>query len=171
MEEIKVIHVDWEGPYNSETIYELNDEGSDYGIYQIYGTHGIYGTDVLLYIGKADQQTFFTRLKQHKWVGFDPDAEGVKIYVGRLAGAKTPSSHDWSREIDLVEKLLIYSHSPAYNTQNLNSIPDEACKFIHVLNWGKHRELLPEVSGARYSSRFNYIDDYAIYGTHEEAEA
>ena len=59
----EIIHIDWDGPYRIEEINELNDEKKDYGIYQIYGTHPVYGSNVLLYIGKADQQTFGARIK------------------------------------------------------------------------------------------------------------
>lgn len=59
------IHMVWEGPYSYEEITNtLRDEYCDFGVYQIYGAHPIYGSDVLLYIGKADQQTFGVRLSQ-----------------------------------------------------------------------------------------------------------
>ena len=61
-----VIHVQWDGPFTLEQILELNDD-FDYGVYQVYGSHPIYGSDVLLYIGKASQQTFSVRIKQEQW--------------------------------------------------------------------------------------------------------
>ena len=38
--------------------------------------------------------------------------------------------------------------------KNINRI-DADLQHIHVLNWGCHRNLLPEVSGARWTSRFD----------------
>lgn len=142
----------------------LRDEYCDFGVYQIYGAHPIYGSDVLLYIGKADQQTFGIRLSQEGWK-YNQDASTVTVYVGRLGGYKaTPSNQIWSREIDLVERLLIVSHWLAGNSSGLNATFGEDLYPIHVLNWGQFRDLLPEVSGSRYSDRFHSDDGYQTYG-------
>lgn len=53
-----IIHIEWDGPFKLDQLSELNNTDIDFGIYQIYGSHPIYGADVLLYIGKADRQTF-----------------------------------------------------------------------------------------------------------------
>ncbi len=82
-----LLHVLWSGPYHLEQALDLHDEDSDYGVYQIYGAHFLYGADVLLYIGKADQQTFGTRLRQHaeQWMRDESEAN-------RLTGLRgTPS--------------------------------------------------------------------------------
>lgn len=42
--------------------------------------------------------------------------------------------------------------------------PTHAQHNIHVLNWGKYRDLLPEISGARYSDRYAETDGYEPYG-------
>lgn len=52
---IEVIQIKWESPFR---IDDLNDDEIDYGIYQIYGNHLVYGENVLLYIGQANEQTF-----------------------------------------------------------------------------------------------------------------
>ncbi|WP_078183723.1 hypothetical protein [Bacillus wiedmannii] len=46
-----LIQILWDGPYNITDLVKLKNEETDYGIYQIYGNHPIYGNDVLLYIG------------------------------------------------------------------------------------------------------------------------
>lgn len=74
------------------------------------------------------------------------------MYIGRLAGETTPDEYQWTDEINLVEKLLINGHKPAYNTQNLISIPDERLENLHILNWGYYRDLLAEVSGLKWTS-------------------
>ncbi|AWI13518.1 hypothetical protein CQJ30_16010 [Caldibacillus thermoamylovorans] len=158
---IRLIQIDWEGPFTLDEINVLKDVSKDYGIYQIYGKHIVYGKDILLYIGKADQQTIGQRVSQENWWDTN-DSNHLKIYVGRLAGEKTPRDKDWSKEIDLAEKLLINVHKPAYNSKNLSAIPDLELQDVHILNWGDYRDLLPEVSGLRWTKKLdNYF--YEIY--------
>ena len=146
------IHIHWEGHWSLEEVTsdktQGNDPDTDYGIYQIYGAHPIYGHDVLLYIGKASQQTFSTRIGQEKHWWYNQDAGNVKIYLGRLFGI-TPSDEVWTDQISKAEKLLIHSHRPAHNSSNINSIQPEELENTHVLNYGNHRSLLPEVSSIR----------------------
>lgn len=142
----RVISVQWDGPYKQSDLVNLNNEQTDYGIYQIYGHHPVYGENVLLYIGEANQQTFCTRLMQHAY-WFE---EEFTIYVGRLCGVSTPSEEDWAIDIHQVESMLIYVHTPAYNTVNINSINETALQDVHIINLGKYKSLLPEVSGARW---------------------
>ncbi|MCM3709184.1 hypothetical protein [Sporosarcina luteola] len=149
---VRLIHIEWEGPYSLQSLTDLMNEEMDYGIYQVYGRHPVYGSDVLLYIGKADLQTIGKRISQEGWWNTN-DSGRLLIYAGRLAGVQTPEEIDWSIEIDLAEKLLICVHKPAYNSKNLFNIPDEALQNVHILNWGSHRDLLPEVSGLRWTSK------------------
>jgi len=158
---LKIIHLYWEGPYKLEELTQLKDDIHDYGIYQIYGCHPVYGSDVLMYIGKADKQTFGVRIGQENW-SWNRDSGKIQIYVGRLMDKRKPTNEEWSKEIGLAEKLLIYSHTPASNTQNLNSIPETDIEDVHVLNWGQHRDLMAEVSGVRWTSKYN-IDEFKIY--------
>jgi hypothetical protein len=160
--EIYLIHIEWAGPYSLDQLAILKNEDSDYGVYQIYGGHPIYGSHVLLYIGKADQQTFGVRIGQEGWHA-NRDAANVQIYIGRLAGGQTPSEAQWSRDIDLAEKILIFAHGPAANARSLSSIPDALLQHVHVLNWGQHRDLMPEVSGARYTSKYDIVPGYHAY--------
>ena len=163
-ESIRPIHVQWDGPFTLEEISKLNDD-HDYGIYQVYGSHPVYGSDVLLYVGKASAQTFSVRLNQEEW-HYNKDADNIRYYVGRLAGGKTPENSKWKREIDLVEKLLIYSHGPASNSRNISSLGKDSkdLKDILVLNWGKHRDLLSEVSGLMLTDHFDELENYHCYG-------
>lgn len=161
-----IIHIDWSGPYILDELSELDDETTDYGLYQIYGNHPIYGKEVLLYIGKADKQTFGKRISQERW-GYVDNYERIQIYIGRLAGNSTPTSRIWSKEIDLAEKLLIYSHKPAYNSMSINRIADIELNSLHILNWGMFNSLMPEVSGARWTSEYDEMPDYEVYGEHK----
>jgi len=164
---IKIVHLQWDGPKTWEEKHKLNTK-QDYGLYQIYGCHSVYGADCLLYIGKACNQTFATRLKQEAaWVE-DADFGRLTIYVGRCSDWDgTPSDKEWCKQINLSEKLLILAHRPGWNAQkNINRHSKDLMR-LHILNWGCHRNLLPEVSGLRYTSVFDGTegDSYAPFCT------
>lgn len=160
---IHLIQIHWEGPYKLTDLPTLMNEETDYGIYQIYGKHPIYGSDVLLYIGKADYQTLGKRISQEDWLNTN-DSNNTKIYVGKLHGPQTPTEEQWSKEIDLAERFLIYVHKPAYNSRSISSLPDSELQAIHILNWGHHKDLLPELSGLRWTSKLDHLtyDTYRL---------
>src|SRR5438552_9883322 len=105
------IHLEWYGPHRFDDVSSLNGP-KDYGIYQVYGGHPIYGNTALLYIGLAAAQHFGERVPQETWWADNRDAGRVEIYVGRLSGSKTPDDDTWDQQIRLAERLLIYAHSP-----------------------------------------------------------
>lgn len=82
MNAIAVKHYDvcWYGPYNYDPDNELQlpDIHHNNVIYMICGTHGLYGKNVPLYIGKTEQ-SIRTRILQHSWIVEEPDP--VKIYT------------------------------------------------------------------------------------------
>lgn len=161
-----IIHIEWDGPFRFDGVGSL-DSSTDYGVYQIYGGHPVYGNSALLYIGLAAAQRFGHRIPQESHWLDNRDAGRVEVYVGRLAGSKTPDDDTWDRHIRLAERLLIYAHSPPMNTQkNLAKLEPEL-RFIRILNWARHRDLLPEVSGARWTSRFDVIPDYRPFSDEE----
>lgn len=163
------IHLDWEGPYSYEEAKRFKGKLSDYGVYQIYGTHPIYGSDVLLYIGKADSQTFGVRLSQPHPRMDNTGEYRRSVYLGRLAGYEgTPSNELWSEQIAIAERMLIFAHWPAANASGLTVFLDERYHDVHIFNWGSYRNLLPEVSGSRYSNRYASGEGYAIYSSTEE---
>ena len=142
------IHIDWQGPLSISQAVELQSS-CDYGLYQYYGDHPVYGASVLLYIGKAARQTFGCRLSQHNWHSWIPS--NTEIYVGRICCETPIEATEWVRVIDLAERILLFSHSPAFNTANLNSIGHKG-EDARVFNWGKRRSLLPEASVSRWES-------------------
>lgn len=153
-----IIHITWEGPYSFEEAQRQRNEVTDYGVYQIYGTHPVYGANVLLYIGKEDRQTFGVRLSQEGWKN-NLDANTIQVYLGNLGGYEgTPSNDDWSWQIFAAESLLIYAHVPAWNSSGLNKEFDAVYHDVHVLNWGMRRDLYPEVSGKFYSTKY-YVEN------------
>lgn len=150
---MKSIHIYWDGPYTLEQLSTLTDDSRDYGIYQVYGGHPVYGSSVLLYIGQAERRTFGVRVPEENWFT-NRNAGDIRVYVGRLAGPRQPSNEEWKKEIALSEKLLIYSHTPACNIQFINILSDQELEDVHVLNWGSHCDLMAEVSGRRWTSKY-----------------
>jgi hypothetical protein len=160
------IHVVWEGPLNLKGAYELKDAVADYGVYQIYGRHPVAGVTSLLYIGKADKQTFGVRLKQERWELWEEGEGPVEIRVGRLFGTETPTDDEWTRQIHLTESLLLAANKPPRNQHGvawLSTDADASARDLHVLNWGAYGAILPEVSGARWSSKFDKIEGFGRY--------
>lgn len=160
----KVIHVEWRGPFTIEEIKKMKNR-HDKGVYQVYGSHIVYGSDVLLYIGQTGKQTFAKRLSQEYW-NYNQDAGNVRYYVGHLSGTQEPREENWLRQIDLVEAMLIHSHWPAGNSQNIQGLGQQSdnAKNTIILNWGYRRSLLSEVSGLTITDRFNEIRNYHCYG-------
>ena len=54
---------------------------NDYGLYQIYGTHPIFGENALLRIGQANAGTFFGRLRwyQAHWEQLTPRSHDNRV--------------------------------------------------------------------------------------------
>jgi hypothetical protein len=156
------IHIFWEGPFTLGAIKQKTDVDKDYGIYQIYGHHPLYGNGSLLYIGQAKDRPFGKRIPEENWDD-RPDSENTQVYIGRLAGKNKITGEEWGELIDQAEKLLIFAHKPALNTQNTRSLPEELVLGSRVYNWGFHRDLFPEVSGNRFTDRFNHITEDHIY--------
>jgi hypothetical protein len=156
------INIQWEGPFPLNNLDKVDDKRRDYGLYQVYGSHPVYGSDVLVYIGRTADQTFSSRLKKEYWKWNPAGIENMQVHVGRLIGNETPSDLEWSNEIIDAEQLLIVAHWPACNSSGINiTIKEELCNTT-VLNWGSYRDLLPEVSGLRYS-RYSEWDNFKIY--------
>ncbi|MFK5921473.1 MAG: hypothetical protein QM496_04795 [Verrucomicrobiota bacterium] len=159
---MRLIHISWDGPHTLSDLKTLRNEDKDYGLYAIYGSHPMYGPDVLLYLGKASEQTLGVRIGQESWLDHE-DHSNIKIYVGRLCGPRKCSDDEWSGLILDAERLMIYAHTPAYNSQNVASIPYKNLRDIHVLNWGSYRRLIPEVSGARWSDIHDELDAKNVF--------
>lgn len=157
--EIQIINLFWEGPYSYDQILDM-DGLSDYGIYQIYGTHSVYGSDTLLYIGRANDQTFKSRFsqsdRQHMDDIWSDNTVSIRIHTGRihvLNGEEPLGNSEWGKQIDFAERLLIAANSPAYNAQGVWGLKEEETQYEDylVLSWGAYGCLMPEVSGARHA--------------------
>ena len=160
---LSIIEAMWEGPYHLKEIKNFKGD-SDYGLYQIYGTHNIYGPDTLLYIGKSQKRTCSERFSEHKeWAEYE--ATSVDIYLGRLGGVdSTPSDRNWEDQIDQAERLLIYYCTPPYNSQGLNKLGKIPTTI--VLNYGKRKKLPHEFSNIdELSSYWKNESNWKLYGT------
>ena len=141
---MRSIRVEWEGPFSIKEVLKLNDQDEDYGLYQIYGRHIIFGAKSLLCIGKAEGLTFSQRFSQHR-SGWLSEEEGVSVRVGRIASGDyaddPPDWSDWQQVLRDAEALTIYWHSPPYNSQNINNYNGQRLK---VINKGKRGALVAE---------------------------
>lgn len=162
----QIIHIQWDGPFSYAQVLTFRG-AADYGVYQVHGHHPVYGAKVLLYLGKAELQPFGIRLSQEGWSEWQIGNGDVEFYLGRLSGSATPDAATWSKQISVVERLLITAHKVAHNRRDVHAFDVAEFHYLHVLNWGNRGGLLPEVSGARWSSRFATIDLYGAYGTHQ----
>jgi hypothetical protein len=145
--ETKKIYIQWEGPFKSNKLSEFDNQKKDYGLYQIYGDHVLYGRNVLLYIGltKGLTQTFAMRVTQKNkdtWTNW----EDLKIYLGRFCGIEeVKNNQDWDSQIDFAEALLINYLTPAWNSDGLNGSKPlgnyDECKVINIGN----RMSIPEI--------------------------
>ncbi|HEY1170537.1 MAG TPA: hypothetical protein VGH19_04135 [Verrucomicrobiae bacterium] len=159
---MNTIHINWDGPFTLKDVTSLN-KPHDYGVYQVYGPNPTHGRVELLYIGLAHKVTFSVRIPKHTdWISYTRDSSQASIYIGRLSGIETPENMIWERQIVLAERLLIHAHYPTYNRQKDSVTCAPEFPNLHIFNWGRHRDLLPEVSGAR----FGKMPDIKFYGSH-----
>lgn len=91
-----IIHIEWDGPHRFFDAVNLTGP-TDYGVYQIYGGHPVYGNSALLYLGLASKQHFGVRIPQERQWLDNRDAGRVEVYIGRLAGSITPDDPTWER--------------------------------------------------------------------------
>lgn len=145
------IHIDWAGPFTTDEASTFKSE-TDFGIYLYYGDHPVYGANVLLYIGKAEKQNFGTRVSQHNWPTWIPG--NTELFFGRICCEAPIENSEWETRINLAERILIFSHSPAFNTSNLNNVGrHNGDEDVRILNWGKRKSLLPEASLSRWTNK------------------
>ena len=137
---MNVIDLEWEGSF--KILYDRDEDKyllheiptellSDSGLYQIYGSHPVYGRDVLLYIGETkrnidDTRTFKKRLGEHFSNKFF-DHTNLSIYLAPISVKQ--------ELIEQVESVLIYSHIPALNKKYIDC-PKDGCENLLIRNYG-----------------------------------
>ncbi len=144
----RIFDVYWEGPFNDQTLDKIPDNTA---LYIIYGTHGLYGRNVPLYIGKTMKGAKH-RIHQHAWLQWEPDA--VSYYAASIGDFKN-WKHQYQIEsypvpdndvIDVIESLLIFAHQPSYNTMSKQGGAVMKLSEIRIFNTGRRSSLFPEVS-------------------------
>jgi len=171
-EEIKI---SWEGPFKIDDILD-NKIGKPYevrsksqGLYQIYGSHPLYGNDVLVYIGRTkDANGFKSRLKGRWVIENGSDTENVQIYLGTIF-SDSKKIEDDSILIDKSEVLLINAMKPAYNSSNIQSANEGFISENFILhNEGNYRNLYPVLDSKYFwqpYQNFAIINELAkLYG-------
>lgn len=167
--QLDVIEIRWDGPYSFKEAKEKLGP-TDYGIYQIYGTHAITGPHTLLYIGQSCNRRFGKRLAEQEqsnmffWVPGE-----LSIYLGRLGSKppiKDPLSQQWANEIDRAERLLIYQCTPAYNSAGLNW-PREMPPTLLLNHWRRYR--LPFAVTSLAATSQALTPGWDVYGTEPTA--
>ena len=148
----KIYNVYWEGPFEWKQIDTT--QRAQHVFYAIYGTHPVYGTGSLLYIGRVERSGS-KRLSEHNsWV--KNESGQVYFYLGSVC-----EFENWalwnvekcykSAELSLIasiETLLIHAHQPAYNSKSMGKPPE--FHSIRLFNSGKYETLLPECSFRYY---------------------
>ena len=158
------VTVEWEGSLSIDEVLELDNAGEDFGIYQIYGTHIIFGKKSLLYIGQTYKRetvrTFSQRFYEH--VGWLKEEEDVRIHVGRIVKVdqilkRDMSAGDLRKIIKDTEALTIKWHSPPYNSSNIETYNGQR---LEVVNQGKYGSL-KDLYKSRDRKRWGYHGDYS----------
>ena len=140
----------WEEPdnLNEKTIAKFEKERKEYVLYQLYGSHHMYGRDVLLYIGRTENIRL--RLKQHErcWTRYEYDTVRFRVaYVKKFNTWEELDKEKYlinSEVVKKIEALLIRAHQPAYNNMNKSSASNS--KGVRIFNTGRCGQLFPEVS-------------------------
>lgn len=150
IEEIKIF---WNGPFSIQEIVEnkivkqkYRIDANDVGLYQIYGSHPLYGHNVLVYIGRTKNEHGFKRRLKDRWVvEVGADANNIQVYLGVIySDTKKYNYKEKEKKIDKAEALLINALKPAYNSSNIQSVKESFFenRFI-VHNTDNYRGLNP----------------------------
>jgi hypothetical protein len=141
--------VHWYGPHSLDNVEVLDDR--NLVLYMLCGTHGMYGKNVPLYIGKT-LRTVSARMKEHSWIDAEPDP--VQVYAAAVS-KKFACWQEIQNDIEYpppenliverLESLLIYAHQPVYNIRSKGYAGVVEEDFV-VFNTGRRSILLPEVS-------------------------
>lgn len=158
---MSIIHIDWKGPYTYEELINFSNT-DDIGVYQVYGSHVIYGSNVLLYIGMTVEQSFHKRLIQEGW-NIGDNCSNYRFRLGYLKKDRSRLSAQKNNDIQLAEKLMIFSIRPALNTSNTVCIDDEIFKNLHIINWNELGDIPAEISGLKWTDLYWVERKYLEY--------
>lgn len=172
METIEEVQIFWEGPFKTDDIINGNIDkqghdvkAKDKGLYQIYGSHPLYGDNVLVYIGRTKNKSGFkTRLKDRWVTQFGSDSNNVQIYLGTIfSDSKGLNNQEIDIMIDKAEILLINALKPAYNSSNIQSVKNDLLKQRFIIhNEGNYKKLHPILDSKYF---WHTYSNFAIVNT------
>lgn len=137
--EFQKVELDWK-PISIKDINELPHKT---GVYQIYGTSPLYGTNTLLYIGMAEN--LHARLQAHE--------NNSESFITRQPNRSLRYATVEERLVKIVEAILIVMHKPAFNSQNMIEIPEIAKKErYYIQNHGDRGMLNLEITNYYFCS-------------------
>lgn len=158
----KEINIWWEGPFTQEEIVENKIDTENYdntaekvGLYQIYGIHPLYGTDVLLYIGRTkNNKGFANRLHKNRWeTSYGSDNNNVNIYLGTIftAAENKLETKEEYKQIEYAEVLLINAMKPAFNSSNIKSVGKKYIDMDYLINnLNSYKKIYPQLRSSYY---------------------
>ncbi len=161
----KDINIWWEGPFSPEAVVDNKIDSNKYdntadkiGLYQIYGTHPLYGNDVLLYIGRTrDNNGFASRLNNRWETTYNSDNENVKIYLGRIFTdtENNLTIEEEYKQIEYAEVLLINAMKPALNSSNIKSVGKAYLDGDYSINnLNNYKSIYPQLTSSYYWNDF-----------------
>lgn len=161
----RIINVHWEGPMAwKEALKQGRKKG--YVLYQIYGSHPVHGSDILLFIGKTKQ--FSTvKLEEHVWWTLHEEYDRVEVRLGsvgqwfdwehwlkkRRSNVYPAPNRELMKKLSDIENLLILANQPLYNTQYKNEQGVGIENEIRIFNTGQMGRIMPEVSTDYFAPR------------------
>ena len=163
---ITVINIEWEKVLFDTTFSHIKQKTgiSDYGVYQVCGHHPAYGDETLLYIGKAQEQNFGTRLNE-RWEFIESCTRPTCFRIGRIVQSSQNEPLGWEKDrwgemIGIAETILIKAHTPSINKQNNSGLVSNEFNKEHflIINWGDYGRLLPEISTLRTSYHYWHFE-------------
>jgi hypothetical protein len=158
--DFKIYHLNWKEYDWDASICTNYNSNKDYGIYQVYGDHPVYGNNTLLYIGKARDQTYSARMRGHTDFDASQVSKFTKLHLSYFCKIDDISEANWGDAIDLVEKVFIKTHFPALNSQDVMKFLETGAPNVLIYNWGARGRLLSEVSTLRCSEFYHDSDKY-----------
>lgn len=152
MPDESIYEVHWLGLFKPSKIRKLKPKKlQKHCLYSIYGSHPLYGDNVLLYVGMTERGVD-KRLSEH-----DYHMDQERFGNSRVFLASIGPFNSWKESgeiaifekperelIQKIESLLRYAHQPCFNTSNRKSAKNSS--GIRIFNTGCYGDMHPEAS-------------------------
>jgi excinuclease UvrABC nuclease subunit len=119
------------------------------GVYQIYGDSPVYGTNTLLYIGKA--KNLYNRI-------INNHEANIESFITRQPNISYRYATVDSDHLNVVEQILIVMHKPSFNSANIININSEIKKqYYYIQNHGERGMLHLELTNFYFFDKNNKL--------------